>query len=175
MTLDEIIAGCKRGENKYQKILFENYYSSMLIICVKYCEDIDEAKDILQDSFITIFDKVNTFKSELSCSFPAWMARIVRNKCVDYIRKNKKIKKIGLDDKHFNVVIKTETLLDLFGDKLTNAIEKLSPKYKQTIKMFYMEDKSCKEISEIMGIHIGTCKSNLHKGKLNIKKLILNL
>jgi len=175
MTLDEIIAGCKRHENKYQTILFEKYYSRMLIICARYCENGDEAKDLLQEGFITIFDKVNTFKAEVSGGFPAWMGRIMRNKCIDEIRKKKKVIKVGLEMCFEEPIFETETLVDIFDEKLTIAIEKLTPKYKQTLKLYYFEDKSYKEISEILGIQLSTCKSNLKRSKENVKNILLNL
>ena len=137
MTLDEIIAGCKNGDNKSQTILFDKYYSKMLIICIKYCDDIDEAKDMLQEGFITIFNKINTFKAQVSGGFPAWMGRVMRNKCIDELRKKKKHTTVPLEECFNEPILEIEPVGNILDGKLTIAIEKLAPRYKETVKLYY--------------------------------------
>ena len=83
-TETELIAGCGRGDRSAQRILYERYSSVMYPVCVRYLGR-EDAKDVLQDGFLTVFDKIGTYKGE--GSFEGWMRKIFVNACLMRIRK----------------------------------------------------------------------------------------
>ena len=92
MNQEEIIGRCKQNERKAQGLLYARYKDVLFGICLKYCRNVKDAEDILQESFITIFRKINTFKGV--GSFEGWMKRITVNKSLDFYRQ----KKIAFED-----------------------------------------------------------------------------
>src|ERR1022692_110691 len=82
----KIVEGCLRGERKWQKILFEKYYGVMLAVCYRYSKSRDEAKDILQEGFIKVFQKLEQFT--YGSSIEAWIRRIMVNTAIDFYSKN---------------------------------------------------------------------------------------
>ncbi len=84
----ELIAGCKKGEEKAQKVIYERYYRIMFGICIRYIKNHDEAKDVVQEGFIKIFLKINQYKDK--GSFEGWMKRIIVNNAIDYLKKKSK-------------------------------------------------------------------------------------
>ncbi|MEY4604824.1 MAG: hypothetical protein RIT43_2116, partial [Bacteroidota bacterium] len=86
--LTAVIEGCLRNERRSQEELFRLYYGKLLPVCLRYTVDRDSAQEILQESFIKIFDKLGAF--DYKGSFEGWLRRIVSNTAIDAIRKSKK-------------------------------------------------------------------------------------
>ncbi|TBN06774.1 sigma-70 family RNA polymerase sigma factor [Hyunsoonleella flava] len=138
-------------------------------------KDADAAKDIAQDSWRVIINKID--KLEKPESFGSWGLRIVCNKSIDWLNKNSRIRKhleqikqeqskqIDIEEPQNNVTLKAK-LLDAF---------KMLPSHQQTvIKLFYTEDYSLKEISETLNISVGTAKSRLFHAREKLKQLLKN-
>lgn len=178
--LNEIIRGCLKNERASQERLFKFFYSRMLTVCLRYTTDQDMAKELLQDSFIKIFDKLHRYKD--TGSFEAWVKRIVVNTCIDYYRKNKK-EPLRLDDEISirdddelleDIEISEESLSDINTQIILQAVSELSPAYRTIFNLYVMEDYTHKEIAEMLNISEGTSKSNLSKAKLNLQKALRN-
>ena len=80
-----IVEGCLRGEKSFQKLLYNQYSQKMYSVCLRYSHDQDQAKDLLQDGFIRVFQNLTTFKGE--GSFEGWVRRIMVNGCLESLRK----------------------------------------------------------------------------------------
>ena len=74
---DELIDGCIRQDVHFQRLLYEKYATKMMGVCMRYCNSRQEAEDVLQDSFIKIFDKIQSF--ERKGSLEGWIRRIMVN------------------------------------------------------------------------------------------------
>ncbi len=86
-SLKIIIEGCVRNERKAQEQLFKLFYGKMLSVCLRYTVDHDSAQEILQDGFIKVFEKLDSF--DFKGSFEGWVRRIIANTAIDAIRKSK--------------------------------------------------------------------------------------
>ncbi len=173
------ITGCLRNDRKSQEQLFKLFYGKMLSISMRYTHDRDTAQEIVQDSFIKVFEKLNLFDN--SGSFEGWLRRIVVNTAIDYIRKSKKDPFLTDNDNDFKLgstdpmeELENIQLSEVKTEVIMAAIQQLSPAYRTVFNMFVIENYSHKEIAEILGISEGTSKSNLSKAKVNIQKLIEN-
>lgn len=136
-------------------------------------KDADAAKDIAQDSWKVIIDKID--KLEKPESFGSWGLRIVCNKSIDWLNKNSRVQKhldqIKNEQSQQNTAEDTDdnSALKL---KLLEAFKKL-PLHQQTvIQLFYTEDYSLKEISETLSISVGTTKSRLFHAREKLKQLL---
>ncbi len=173
-------------QNPSDRILVEKYNSgdrSVLPILVRrwhkiFCEKAfwitrnkETAKDVAQDSWLTIIDKLNTLKN--ADSFKSWALRIVYTKAIDFVNKKKKESNRM---KSINANIDDEDSKD--GDRihikkaLLKAIHQLPKEKQDVIRLFYVEEYSLGEISSFLGIPQGTVKSRLFKAREKLKSLL---
>lgn len=134
-------------------------------------KDVDLAKDIAQDSWTTIMDKVHLLKDEHS--FGNWALRIVYTKSLDELRKNcRKQQKLNIYKKEIETksIIETNNDEKLVKRNLLESINKLPAHQQMVIKLFYVESYSLKEISKMLNISIGTTKSRLFHARETLKK-----
>lgn len=174
--LNDIVAGCARGDRSCQHALYQRFYGRLMVICQRYTNNEDQAKDILQEGFIKIFKHIKDF--EQKGSFEGWVKRIVTNTAIDYYRKrsNDFLLMHEEDD-----IERTEweeeegDLEDVFGmtpNEVLKAVQKLSPSYQMVFNLYVVEDYSHKEIAEMLDISVGTSKSNLAKAKQNLRAML---
>jgi RNA polymerase sigma-70 factor (ECF subfamily) len=175
--LKTIVEACLRGERRAQERLFQTYYGKMLAVCMRYLSDRDSAQEILQVSFLKVFDKLEFF--DFTGSLEGWIRRIVTNTAIDHLRKAKKDPFLSDQDNDFvtgssDPMVESEqiALLDLKAQVAIEAIGKLSPAYRAVFNLYVIEDHTHKEIAEILGISEGTSKSNLAKAKMNLQRLL---
>jgi RNA polymerase sigma factor (sigma-70 family) len=172
---DLIIEGCINGDRKCQQKLYETFYGKMMIVCLRYCRDRDEALDIFQEAFIKVFKNLVRYGNK--GSFEGWVRRIMVNTAIDHIRKNKKLKEmVELKEEFVGAEQEgdAEDLLDKVSFKdLLNCVQDLSPAYRSVFNMYVMDGYSHKEIANELEISEGTSKSNLAKAKMNLKKLLI--
>lgn len=176
MEIDEVIIGCIEKKPKAQNELYKMFYNSLLLVSLKYTDNKHEAEDIVHDCFIKIFNDFYTFYGKTKSELSSWMCTIVRNKTIDFYRKNKK--NSGLDVSDYMIedeIYDEDCLYESLTPYLPKLIETLSPQYKKVVTLYYMENKSHEEISKILNISVGSSKSNLFKSKANIKKTLLAL
>jgi RNA polymerase sigma factor (sigma-70 family) len=176
----ETLKGCKSNQRKFQEELFKSYYGKVKNICLRYSKDINQAEDYLQDAFIKIFANIHKCNFTNEISFGAWIKTTTRNIIIDSIRKEKKnqlkeneyyseTKDLYLTDSDDNFDF-LETGNKLTEIKIIEQIQKLPLAQRTVFNMFVIDELGHKEISEILGIHEGTSKSNLYKAKNNLKE-----
>lgn len=177
IELEEIINKCLSKDRLAQERLFKLYYGKMMAVCLRYTNDRDTAQEILQDGFIKVFDKLNTFES--SGSFDGWIRRIMANTALDALRKNKRLNWVEENDvntkEDYNDPLESfefEQEFELKANVALEAINELSPAYKTVFNLFVFENYSHKEIADALGISEGTSKSNFAKAKMNLQKII---
>ncbi len=180
-VFNEVIDGCLKGERRSQQRVYELFYGKMMTVCLRYTKNTDQAKDILQDGFIKVFQSMEKFNR--AGSFEGWIRRIMVNTAIDHFRRTKNsYLLLGEDrsiedfsDRDEEDVIADESddeELDLKPADVINAMQKLTPAYRTVFNLYVFEEMTHKEIAEMLGINVGTSKSNLAKAKHNLKKLL---
>ncbi len=167
MSLEQLIKRCKKRERKAQEELYKLFSSKIFGICLKYSRNKTEAEDNLQDSFMTIFDKIELF--QFKGSFEGWMRRITVNTVLQKYRKEGVLELMSDDiEDDTTVVIDNEVSLDY----LLGLIQGLPDRYRLTFSMYVLDGYSHKEIAELLTISEGTSKSNLARARMILKKKI---
>lgn len=169
MTLDELIIQCKKQDATAQGELYQRYSSTLFSICLRYSPNYVEAEDNLQDSFLTIFKKVDQFKDK--GSFEGWMKRITVNTVLQKYRKQRVFDIVREDQ----IEDEADVLVDDEGiplDFLLKIIQELPDRYRLVFTMYVMDDYSHKEIADMLGISDGTSKSNLARARKILKTKI---
>jgi len=173
IDIEKLVKRCKAKEELAFEILYKNYYRVLFGIALRYSRTKAEAEDILQDSFIKIFNNIPSFKNK--GSFEGWMKRIVQNTAINSYHSNLKYnlhveisEHTDLNDKQdFNTIFESFDVKDI-----TRFLNFLPDGYRMVINLYYIDGYSHKEIAEVLNISIGTSKSQLFKAKANLKTII---
>lgn len=168
MSLHQLIINCKKRDIKSQSEIYHLFAGKLFALCLKYSKTKHGAEDNLQDAFITIFDKIDQYK--FKGSFEGWMKRIVINTSLQtYRQKNV----LNLVEENYPDEVEVEIdEEELSLDFLLEIIRDLPERYRMVFNLYVLDGYSHKEISEMLGIAVGTSKSNLSRARLILKDRI---
>lgn len=170
--LRKIIRGCLAGNKRDQELLYRRYSAKLYGVSLQYAGSHDEARDVLQESFIKIFISLHTFKG--GGSFEGWMRRIVVNTALEKHRNRYYLNKVN--DPGFNdetlAELGTADVSNMESDELLGFIMELPPKYRMVFNLYALEGYSHKEIAEMLNISAGTSKSNLSRARGILQKKV---
>ncbi len=168
-----IIEGIKRGDRDVFRLLMEKNIESVYRIVFKIVPIEDEARDIVQETFIRVWEKRGDIKSE-NCIMP-WVKRIAINRCYDYLRwqkRNNRQKPINddLDARKLESDIGADNNINAeeFRNLILRLTCNLSPKQKLVFALAEIEEMSHDEISALTGLHKTSVKSNLRHARKKI-------
>ena len=170
MSLDQLIENCKKNDTNAQSQLYKLFSSKLFSLCLKYSRNYAEAEDNLQDSFVTIFNKVSQYKNK--GSFEGWMKRITINTALQRYR-DKSVFNIINEDTIEDVIVEINND-DLSIDYLLGIIQELPDRYRLVFNLYVLDGYSHKEVADMLGITTGTSKSNLARARLILKEKIEN-
>jgi RNA polymerase sigma factor (sigma-70 family) len=167
----DLIEGCKKGSHSAFEALYNKYAKRMMAIALRYCNTTFEAEDIVQETFIKVFEKINTFDSK--GSFEGWLKRVLVNYSINYFHKTNKERKF---EDATEMELPDESVGNIFSklsnDELLGLLRSLPYGYRTVFNMFVIEGYNHKEIGEICNISEGTSKSQLAKAKTMLKGLV---
>jgi RNA polymerase sigma factor (sigma-70 family) len=164
------IDALKKREKWAQKIVYEELYQEMLLVCMRYANNRDHAIDVMHDAFIKVFKNIE--KYQIGTSFNQWVKRIMINTSIDQYRKEVRRRTEDLDNA-FNFKSKQVTAIEQLSEKeILSGIQKLSPVYKIVFNLYVIEGFSHKEIGEKIGINESTSRSNLVKARTKLKEIL---
>ncbi len=162
----DIIDGCLRGDQKAQFQLYKLYYKAMYNTSLRIINDSMEAEDIMQESFLSAFEKIETYQGKVS--FGAWLKRIVINDSLDVLKK-KKVQFETIDDLALNIEDKNKTHgeenINVKIDDAKEAINQLPDGYRVVLSLYLIEGYDHEEIGEILGISSSTSRSQYTRAK----------
>ncbi len=172
-TEEELIEQCKNNSSKAQHLLFEKYAPKMMGVCMRYAGDKDTAEDLMINSFMKVFEKLDQFKKE--GSFEGWIRRIMVNDCLSYIRKNKGMYlEVELEEAEYQ--LDYNNLSDhLETEDLINLVNELPSGYKMVFNLYAIEGFTHQEIAEKLKITIGTSKSQLNRARKHLQSKLAQL
>jgi len=170
--LKDIIKGCLDGNRRDQELLYRRHSAKFYAVCLQYSGNDEEARDILQEGYIKIFDNLHNYKHE--GSFEGWMRRIIVNTALEKFRSKHNLYRV--DD--IDTIPEQDSEPDNMdysglevGD-LLEIIRELPPKYRMVFNLYAIEGYSHKEISSMINISEGTSKSNLSRARTILQRRV---
>lgn len=161
------------GDNTATEWIYRRHVRYLSALCSRYITEDEDIKDVLQESFIKIFTSLGSFKYRGEGSLKAWMAKITLNETLKFVRNNSRLPIDSIDDKDMNIAdgdsMKTE---DIPTDVLHQLIRELPDGYRTVFNLYVIDDKSHKEIAQLLGIKENTSASQLHKAKSMLARKI---
>jgi RNA polymerase sigma-70 factor (ECF subfamily) len=161
--LKDIIKGCLSGERRSQEKLYKLFSSRMFGVCLQYSNDYDDAKDILQEGFIKVFSKLEQFDER--GSFEGWVRKIMINTALEKYRSHLHLYPLTEKDMKKEEMVYEEVFERLSANDLVKLVQELPPRYRMVFNLYAIEGYAHKEISEMLGISVGTSKSNLARAR----------
>lgn len=159
-----------RGDRRAQFDLYRLYSQAMYNICLRMVNNDLDAEDLLQQSFIDVFSKMDSFRYESSIG--AWIKRIVVNNCINFLKK-RKLKIESLDDRFHHVPNDEPVEESKLNVKAINgAIKELPDGYRVVFSLYMFEGYDHKEIGDILNITEATSKSQFSRAKKKLKELL---
>lgn len=170
----ELIDGCMAGDQKAQFQIYKLYYKAMYNTSLRIVNDSMEAEDIMQEAFLSAFEKIQTYSGTVS--FGAWLKKIVINRSLDSLSRKKAIfedieSHIGISDNSQDEIKRYEEI-DTQVDEVKKAIERLPDGYRIILSLYLLEGYDHDEIAEILSISSSTSRSQLSRAK---QKLIFEI
>lgn len=161
----KLIESCIKGDRAAQKVIYDRLAPRMFPVCIRYVGDRELAQDILQDGFVTLFTRLDTYKGE--GSFEGWARKIFVTTALMELRKKDALKMS--EDLETVKGMKTETTTQLqnIGYKdLMKVITQLPTGFRTVFNMYAIEGYSHKEIGEILGISETTSRTQLSRARI---------
>jgi len=168
---DSVIIEAYRNtsDNQYIGILFDRYSHLVFAVSMKYLKNEEDSKDVV----LQVFEKLSgDLKKYQINQFSSWIYSVTKNHCLRQLKKRSF--PIQLDDTHTYFAVEEEDikpgeLTDHFLEHLGDALEHLNEEQKTCVRLFYLEEKSYKEIEEVTGYTYEKVKSYIQNGKRNMR------
>ena len=180
----ELVRESRHGDKEAFRELVERYQRKIVSVALGMVNNPEDALEIAQETFVKAFQNLGKFKGE--SSFYTWLYRIVVNRAIDFRRRERRHPTVGLEDRAssgglgegYDEVLKEERPNDPYqqaqarevGDRVTAAINELTPDHKAVILLREVEGLSYDEISRVMQCSKGTVMSRLHYARKKLQK-----
>ncbi len=170
LTEKDLIQGCIRNERKYQERLYKQYFPSMMAMCMKYTRDEDKALLILNDGFLKVFQKIDSFRHE--GSFEGWIRRLIYHTLADFYKKENSYIRFIQFDVPDGQAAQASPLDDLQFQDLIRLLDRLPVRSAEVFKLFAIEGYSHDEIGTMLHISSGTSKWHLSHAREKLRSIL---
>ena len=177
MTEREIIIGSREGKQKCQKLLYDSHCRIVMGICLRYTKNKEDAEDLFQNIFVTIFTKLDEFK--FLGSFEGWIKKIAIHTIIDWLRRKQFLKNLDIiqfedmDAQFIEEFFIEEEEEPLSQEDILNALNKLPDGYRTVINLFLIEKYTHREIAQMLGCSEETSRSQCYKGKRLLREKLM--
>ena len=172
-TNEELIEGCKRGERKFEELLYHTFASKMFAVCMRYSNEYANAEDLLQEGFVKVYKNLEKFRGE--GSFEGWIRRIFVNNSIEHYRRKSNLYVVQETEALSYEYYDDNALQKLMKDDLMKVIQSLSSGYRTIFNLYVIEGYSHREIGDMLGITEGTSKSQLARARYLLQKKIADI
>lgn len=166
-TVDELLELCKHQHVQAQMEVYERYHQAMYVTALKIVHNTMDAEDIMQESFLIAFNRIDQYKGENN--FGGWLKQIIIRKSIQHHRDQKKELKLVEE-------LKTKTPDEPYGEvknpihqELLNALDELNPRYKNALSLMYLEGYDYEELTEVLQLSYGSCRTLISRAKEQLK------
>ncbi len=163
----EVIRRCLDGDDDAFSELVEEYREPAYWVAYGNVGNREVARDLIQDAFVRVYESLHQF--DLDRSFKPWFYQIVRNLCVDWLRKSGRYSEISME--HMEPQSSSEPSPDAeshnreLRKKVHEVLKELPEKYRLVLTLREFEDMDCKEIAEVVDCNHDTARWRIHRAR----------
>lgn len=167
---DDLVAGCTKGQRAMQRALYQKYAARMMAVSLRYCRCREDAEDVLQESFVKVFNNIDKFRQESTLSY--WIKRIVVNTALNYHRKNVYLyPHLDIDEVH-DLGGEDPGLANYHFKELLAVLQSLPQGCQVVFNLYAIEGYKHREIAQMLNISEGTSKSQYARARSLIREMI---
>jgi len=169
----DLLDKCLQGDRKAHYKVYQLYSKAMFNTCLRIVNKVEEAEDVLQESFLSAFRNLKNFKGE--SSFGAWLKKIVINRSLNHLKKQK-IHFQSLEEIYEEPFTQVNDEIEKSSfeiERIRRTIPKLPDGFRLVFSLYLIEGYDHKEIASIMGITESTSKSQYNRAKKKLRQLLL--
>ena len=171
MDEQQLIEGCRKGDRRAQKALYETYSRKMMSVCLRYVSDWETARDLLQDGFVKVFTHLDSYNG--NGSFEGWLRKIFVNSALEYLRHADILREsTELDQTAEGTQADSSPLSDISAAELMELVQSLPTGFRTIFNLFAIEGYSHKEISERLHITESTSRSQYTRAKQLLQRKV---
>lgn len=170
--IDKLIEGCRNNDLKCQEMLYKHFFGYALTIGTRYLGNYPDAIEVVDDSFIKVFEKIKTFDQKQN--FKLWLRKIIINTAIDSLRKhqNKKVKERKINGSDILYKSKDETDSALRIKDILTLLKQLPYLHRTVFNLYEIEGFNHKEIAELLNIPESSSRTYLTRAKKELRELI---
>lgn len=176
-NIEQLLLLCGSGNQRAQLEVYNRYYKAMYNTAYRIVKDSYNAEDIMQESFLTAFSKLNTLKE--AQVFGAWLKRIVVNNSIADYNKKAKENTIALDDVIYKIEddngLDEEDLGSIKIKEILEQLKTLKPNYSIGLTLHLIEGYDYEEISGIMNISYANCRTLISRAKESLRQKLVSI
>lgn len=167
----DLIDRCRKGDREAQFRIYGLYYKAMYNTSLRIVKDPGDAEDLMQESFLSAFEKIGSYSGTVS--FGAWLRKIVVNRSLDSIRKQK-LSFETLDERMAGDLsendVQDDTPIDI--ERIRDAIMKLPDGFRIVLSLYLLEGYDHEEIGQILNISSSTSRSQFTRARQKLVELL---
>ena len=169
--INQLIERCKKGYTKAQFAIYKLYYKAMYNTAFRIVNDSFEAEDVMQESFLSAFTKLDSFSEKVA--FGAWLKKIVINKSITSLKKMHKFEKVPLEKVALKEIEEDSSdYREPNASEILNKISVLKNNYKVALTLNLIEGYDCEEIAQIMDISYENTRTTISRAKNKLRQLL---
>jgi len=166
----QLLQECLKGNQNAQARLYRQYVQAMFNLVVRMMPTRAEAEDVVQEVFVKVFQKLDTFKGEATLG--AWIKRIAINTALGHLRKKGKINIVELETQREYIEEKKEEHSNYDMKHVHHAIKQLPDGCRVIFNLYLLEGYRHAEIAQLLEVSESTSKTQYHRAKVLLRKLL---
>lgn len=155
----------QQGDEQAMHALYSRYVRYLTAVCSRYICCDEDVKDVLQEAFLKIFASVGSFEYRGAGSLKGWMTKIVLNETMKFVKRNARLDFVELEGEKMEISDDVPDTSDVPLSAIHSMIRELPDGYRLIFNLYVIEEKSHREIAELLGIKESTSASQLHRAK----------
>lgn len=171
--LHQLIAGCERGEMRFQEKLYKHFYGYALTVSRLYHNSNDDAVSVLNDSFLKVFSALQDKKYNPQKNIKLWLRKIIINTAIDKYRKDVKLMKtVEINETYHNNGVNENIISELSEKEIIEQLQQLPIQHKMVFLLYEIQGYSHNEIAERLQITTSSSRVFLVRAKKKLQKII---
>ena len=177
-NIDELLEKCRLGDQRAQMRVYNKYYKAMYNTALRIVKHSAEAEDIMQESFLKAFSKLDSFQG--TSTFGAWLKKIVINRSINTFNKNSKYQEVSYNDQLGDAEDDGIGLSFWEEDpnpkvqQILKTLDSLKENYRIALTLHLIEGYDYEEICEIMDLSYANCRTTISRAKESLRKKLMS-
>lgn len=164
----------QEADDEARHLVYRRYIRYLSAVCSRYITSDEDVRDVLQESFLKIFSSLDSFTYRGEGSLRAWMSRVVLGESLKWLRRNNRLQWVEMNDEMLHIPDEEPDTGGISSEAIHGMIRSLPDGYRTVFNLHVIEEKSHREIAELLGIKESSSASQLHRAKALLAEMITN-